>query len=419
MATTDVVVIGAGTVGASIAYELSRRGVGVVVLDEGPDIGNGCSYANAGLLAPSHVEPLTTPANVRAGLRYLFTPDSPFHMHPSPRLVPWFARFVRASGPERARQLTARMQELARHGVRLHADYAERGLETGYEQRGSLDVYLTERAFERARPGAPAERLDGNDARAMEPLLGSVAGAVHWPDDAQVGTQQYLRAVLGQAQEHGAEVRWGTRARLVPRSDGRIASVDTAGERITAHTYVVAAGLGSSRLCAQVGVRMPMEGAKGYVIDLDGQGPRPSRPLALREPKVVVTPYSDRVRLCGTLELGGDPATTTMSRLEAIRAAGRRGLPGLGDRSTVQTWAGLRPCTADGVPALGRSGIRKDLVVATGHGMWGLVLAPVSGDLIARGIADSAPTMHEAAFSPDRFGAARRFRRAEESTTAA
>ncbi len=412
--SADVVVIGAGTVGASVAYETARRGASVIVLDEGADIGNGCSYANAGLLAPSHVEPLTTPANVLAGMRYMLQPDSPFHVHPTPRLAPWFARFVRSSGATRARELTARMRELAVHSTRMHAEYAERGLDTGYRANGALDVFLTERAFNQAIPDPHAdveqsEVLTGEEAREREPTLGPAAGAIFRPDEAQVGSQQFVAATLRAAQSHGARVRWGTRANLVPATRGRIAGVDTPDGRIIADTYVVAAGLGSSHLCESVGIRMPMEGAKGYVVDVELSGDGPRIPLSFRESKVVATPYSDRLRMCGTLELGGHPRSVSAPRVAAVRAAGRRGLPGVRIRRTLQTWAGLRPATADGVPSIGRSVLRRDLVVAAGHGMWGLVLAPATGELLARGIVDDAPTMHEAAFSPDRFGSPRRF----------
>ena len=406
MSSADVVVIGAGTVGASIAYETARRGASVIVLDEGAGIGNGCSYANAGLLAPSHVEPLTTPANVRAGMRYLFEPDGPFHLHPAPRLAPWFARFVKASAPARARKLTARMQELAAYSTRMHAAYADRGLDTGYQANGAMDVFLTEKGFESAaakhRDGAGL-LLQADEARDHEPTLGDIAGGVLRPDEAQVGTQQFVGATLAAAQEHGAQVRWSTSARLVTRGE-RVVGVDTVDGRVTGGTYVVAAGLGSEGLCESVGIRMPMEGAKGYVVDLEVAGDAPRIPLSFRESKVVATPYSDRLRLCGTLELGSDPRAISASRVEAIRSAGRRGLPGVRTQRTIQTWAGLRPCTADGVPSIGRSSIRRDLVVAAGHGMWGLVLAPVTGELVARGIIEAAPTLHEAAFSPDRFG---------------
>jgi D-amino-acid dehydrogenase len=275
-----------------------------------------------------------------------------------------------------------------------------------------MDVFFTERAFERAAAsyrggGADVEVLGPREAREREPTLGKAAGAVFHPDEAQVGTQQFVRETLRAAQNHGAQIRWRTRATLRAQAGGRIRAVETPEGRILAGTYVVAAGLGSRRLCESMGVRMPMEGAKGYVVDVEVEGPGPRIPLSFREAKVVATPYSDRLRLCGTLELGGDPGAVSLTRVAAIRSAGRRGLPDVAWRRTLQTWAGLRPCTADGVPSIGRSAIRRDLVVAAGHGMWGLVLAPVTGELVALGIVDGAPTLREAAFSPDRFGRVR------------
>lgn len=406
----DVVVIGAGAVGASIAYESARRGASVLVLDEGLDVGNGCSYANAGLVAPSHVEPLTTPANVAAGMRHMLRPDGPFHVHPSLRLAPWFARFAAASGPKRARRLTARMNELAMHSLRMHEQYAADGLDTGYRASGVMDVFLTEAGFDRAtaksgRSVGAEVVLSAAEAREREPMLGPNAGAILRPDEAQVGSQQFVRATLKAAQSQGAEIRWGTRVRrLRPGAGNRIAGVETSDGLVTGGTYVVAAGLASEQLCESVGIRMPMQGAKGYVVDSEVAGPSPQIPMLFAELRVVATPYADRLRLCGTLELGGDPRAISSGRLAAIRSAGARALPDVRYSRTLQTWAGLRPCTADGVPSLGRSDLRPDLVVAAGHGMWGLALGPVTGDLVARGIVESAPTLHEPAFAADRFG---------------
>lgn len=428
--SADVVIIGAGAVGAAIAYELSKRGASVIVLDSGKDIGNGCSYANAGLLAPSHVEPLATPANVAAGMRYMFSPASPFYVRPSPQLVPWFARFVASSGPRRAQALTARMRELAAHSLHLHEEYAADGLPTGFRKSGSMDVFLTEKQFERAAsalgsresasgPGS-YDVLSAAEAHELEPTLGEAAGAIYRPEEAQCGSQEFVRAALAAAEQHGARVLWDTWVHELPLRGGQIAAADTSQGRFTAETYIIAAGLGSEQLCKRVGIKMPMAGAKGYVVDLALDGSSPHIPLSFKELKVVATPYRDRLRLCGTLELGSNPRAMSAPRIQAIRDAGQRGLPGLKVQSTLQTWAGQRPCTADGVPSLGRSVSRPNLVVTAGHGMWGLVLAPVTGELVAQGIVEQAPTLHEAAFAPDRFGSTRRFmlKEDEEGRTA-
>lgn len=411
----DVVIVGAGAVGASIAYEMAKRGVSVLVLEGGDQPGNGCSYANAGLLAPSHVEPLATPTNIALGLRCMFSPDSPFYVHPSPKILPQLLRLAASATPRRTQLLTLRMRELAERGLTLHRKYAETGLQTGFRQSGSLDVFLTEKKFERtalhlgtSSSGlSPHTILSAFEARAMEPSLGELAGAIYRPNEAQCNSLEFVRATLAAAEEKGARVLWGTQVHRLAVKGEQIAAVETNKGRFFGDTYVIAAGLGSQRLCESAGINMPMLGAKGYVIDLKVNKPAPLIPLTFKELKVVATPYPDRLRLCGTLELGSAPELISARRVKAIRDAGKRFRPNLKVSRTLETWTGQRPCTADGVPPLGKSRIRNNLVVAAGHGMWSLILAPVTGELIAEGIVEAAPTLDQPAFPPDRFGKSR------------
>jgi D-amino-acid dehydrogenase len=414
MTDCDVAVIGAGAVGASIAYELSLRGASVTVLDQGPGVGAGCSYANAGLLAPSHVQPLATPANVTAGLRHMWRPDSPFYIRPTPRLAPWMSRFVVASRPSRARAYTTRMQELARRSLHRHAAYSADGLPTSYQARGSVDVYLTERRLARvAAHQSGHQPLSAAQARELEPTLGPLAGAVLQPEDAHCDSKLYVAALLEAAEQRGARLRWNTPVTRLVGASGRITGLDTPHGTVRAGSYVVAGGLGSSALCRQVGLPLPMAGAKGYVIDLAVDGDMPSRPHTITEPKVVATPYPDRLRLCGTLELGSESSATSARRIAAIREAGGRMFPHLRVDRVLETWSGLRPCTADGVPAIGRTRRADNLVVAAGHGMWGLVLGPVTGQLVADGLTGGAEAdaLEDPMFGPDRFRGLRRRRR--------
>lgn len=411
----DAVVIGAGAVGASIAYEISLRGASVILLDAGKGPGAGCSYANAGLLSPSHVEPLATPMNLISGFKYMFMPASPFYVRPRFSLLPWLARFAASATPKRTKLFTRLMREMASQSVEIHRDYAARGLETGYVQRGSLDIYATQSKFEKAVSklesgilGSPdAKKLLPDEARTLEPSIGEIVGAIHHPGDAHCSTLDFVRATLSAAEAHSAQVKWETPVQGLSLQDGRIVGVETAEGRITADHYIVAAGLGSEQLCRSVGITLPMAGGKGYVVDLVGQPSAPRIPLTFKEQKVVATPYPDRLRLCGTLELGSKPEAISARRVSAIRAAGERFLPDIDVQDTIQVWAGQRPCIADGIPALGRSEIVPNLVVATGHGMWGLILAPLTAELIASEIVDGVSKPFDRSFSPDRFTRAR------------
>lgn len=407
--SADVVVIGAGAVGASVAYELALRGARVVIADVGAAPGNGCSYANAGLLSPSHVEPLATPCNVWAGLRALTQPAGPFRLHPSATLAPWLARFVRSAGPRRARLLTAVMRDLAARSAARHLAYAARGIDTGLRQSGSLDVYLSERAFARAQSRARRMRhttsryLPAGQARRIEPSLGDIAGGVWHGGDAFCSSLDFTTATLAAAQELGARIAWGAEVTCLGVQGGRVSSIRVRDDTVAVGFAVVAAGLGARAICATAGVQLPLEAGKGYVIDVVASGPAPSLPVTLKDARVVMTPYEDRLRLCGTMELGGAANAIDPTRVHAIRAAALQALPGLRIRRTIEVWAGRRPCLPDGVPAIGRSARARGLYVAAGHGMWGLVLAPATGALIAEAIVADRAVELPREFAPDRF----------------
>ncbi len=208
----DVVVVGAGAIGASAAYELARRGARVTVLERSATPG-GCSYGNAGLICPSHAEALANPAAIRDGLRWMGRRDSPFRLHPRLALVPWLARFGAAARPARSNAATARLRELAERSLALHERLP---LPTSFARRGILSVY--------ERGGVPG-MLSAAQARELEPALSpAVAGAVFHPEEAHCDPGAFVDALLDGAREHGAEVRTGVeilRLRRTQRADRR------------------------------------------------------------------------------------------------------------------------------------------------------------------------------------------------------
>lgn len=404
--STDVLIIGAGVIGAATAYELSKRNIRVAVVDAGHDVGNGCSYANAGLLAPEHVEPLTTPANLKMGLKYVFKRDSPFHISPSPRMAPWLMRFALASTPRRASELTPVMRSLARESVGMHRQYADDGLATGFRATGSLDVFWTKRRFDQAREAAHAGHgtvvLTAEDAKSLEPGLGEIAGAIQHVEDVMCESQAFVRATLKAAVKLGAEVHWGTDVFRLTGDKQGITGAETSAGRVIAKHVVVAAGLSSDRLVRDYGIRLPLLGGKGYVVDVPVQG-SPLMPLTFKEFKVVATPYTDRLRFCGTMDLGDMSPKIVKSRVTAIRRAAAAGLPKIRTDRTVQVWTGQRPCTVDGIPVIGPSSKVDGLHIGAGHGMWGVVLAPITATAIANGVEGTNVRPDMTAFLPTRF----------------
>jgi D-amino-acid dehydrogenase len=405
MSEPDVVVVGAGAIGAATAYELARRGADVALLERG-EVASGCSYGNAGLISPSHAETLASPASIRHGLAWLARRDSPFHLRPSPSLLPWLARFGAASLPRRSAAASATLRALVAKGLEGHAALARSGLPTSFERRGILSVYESASGFAHARGTAPADAraLDREAARELEPALVAVAGAILRPAEGHCDPAAFTSALVDAARELGAEVRTGVEIVGVSRTNGRIAELQTTAGRVRAGTVVLAAGAWTKQLAAAAGVSIPLEGGKGYHVELAADAARhPQGPIFLEEARVTATPLDGRLRLTGALELCGLDLRIDPIRIDRIGQAAGRALGLSGQGGPARIWRGLRPCTPDGLPLVGPADGVSNLILATGHAMLGIALAPVTGEIVADLVAGAPPRHEIAPFAPSRF----------------
>jgi D-amino-acid dehydrogenase len=406
--TPDVVVVGGGAIGVCVASELARRGAAVTLLERGPRLASGCSAGNAGLICPSHATPLATPAALRQGVGWMLRRDSPFRLRPRLDAAPWLVRFVASCRAGRAADGTRAIRELSVASLDLHARLAEQGLATGFERRGTLGVYETEAGLEAGtrearQAGLPVRVLSPDDARELEPALGDgIVGAVYYPREGHCDPAAFVDAVGAQAADAGAEIRTGVEVRSLRRHDGRVA-LGTSEGVLSPETIVLAAGAWTTLLARHVRVFLPLEGGKGYHVDLEAAGGDPSVPVFAQEARAVATPLAGRLRLSGTLELAGLDLGIDHSRVAAMRRALARVLRGQAGRRVVDVWAGLRPCTPDGLPVIGYAAGLDGLVLATGHAMKGLALAPITGRLVAQLVAGEDPDHDLAPFRPDRF----------------
>jgi D-amino-acid dehydrogenase len=159
----------------------------------------------------------------------------------------------------------------------------------------------------------------------------------------------------------------------------------------------------SGRLARELDVSLPLEGGKGYHVDLEAQAGDPGLPIWLHESRVVITPLGARVRLAGTLELTGTDESIDQRRVDAIVRAATRAVPAFADRPRLHVWRGLRPCTPDGLPIIGRAPNLDNLTLATGHGMWGLQLAPLTAQLVASIVRGTQAEFDLSPLRPERF----------------
>jgi D-amino-acid dehydrogenase len=392
----DVVVVGAGVVGVCAAYELARAGARVTVLERGDGWGQECSWGNAGLLVPSHARPIAAPENLRAGLRWMVRRDSPFGMRPRPALAPWLLRYARASTATRAAAGETLQRELSVEGLARFDELAAEGIDAGYRRTGLLTVHSSEEhAVEEAESetgrALGARLLTAAEARELEPALtGPLRAAVLFPDEAQCDPIRLVADVVAAAQHMGVEFRSGVEVRAIAQEPGGVRVGD-----LRAGHAVIAAGVWSDALAASLGGGIPLVAGKGYAVDYEPSALR--MPLYLYDARCVANPMSARLRLTGGLVLGSTSQRGDPRRVDAIR---RVAAATLGVYMPTLEWSGLRPCTPDGLPIIGPHPRADRVILATGHGMLGVTLGPLTGRLVAGLVAGDAA---HPALSPARF----------------
>lgn len=410
----DVIVIGGGVVGVSIAYYTASQGASVLLIEKGP-LGSGSSYANSGLLVPSHCQPLPSPGVISKGLRFLLERQSPFYIRLGldMDLVRWVWKFCRSCNEKHLYHSVGVFRKLSMESLELHKELAEQGAsEYQYAQKGLLTLYSDDKAFEEGRDyasrmktyGIEAEVLSAEKVRDMEPGVGpQVVGGLFHGIDGRLDPAAFVSWLGRQAEAKGVEYLTDTEVFWFESSRRKVTTVVTTRGDFQADQVVLAGGAWTSRLARLLGVRIPIRAAKGYSLTFKRPENAPKIPLLLDEARVAVTPFSDSLRLAGTLELSGMDRTIDRSRLEAILTQTYRYLPKLGGMEVKEIWPGLRPCTPDGLPVLGRLRPHTNVFIAGGHGTKGMLLGPVTGKYMSRMLAGDSIGMMERSLRPDRF----------------
>ena len=417
MGSSSVVVVGGGVVGLACAWELTRAGAAVTVLERS-DIGSGVSRGNTGWVVPSMTFPLPAPGMVREGVRQLVTRGDAFVLRPSldPAFVRWLWRFWRSSSPARFDAGVRALLALNRRTLELFDSYRDAGIHFEMHSNGLLVAARTvaglehyRRVFERLRElgyeGGEADQLDGDELAELEPALDrrNVAAGLHARVDRYVRPEELMGALADRLREKGVPIL--ERCEVVDlqaRPEGWTLTTHT-GE-LRAEKVVVAAGLPSTRLVGRFGARVAVQPARGYSVTIAGNGTPPVHALYLAEAKIGISPYSDGVRVAGVFELGAGRAEAPAGAGERLLASARPYLAGWRPDADgpLTTWAGLRPVTADGLPLIGELPGHRGLFVATGHGMLGVTLAPATAALLAPLVLEGRMAPELQPFSPGR-----------------
>jgi D-amino-acid dehydrogenase len=329
----------------------------------------------------------------------MLDPTSALYIHPSwnPGLWRWLMGFSRYCTTEHVEACMAIMAPLGRQTFTLFDELVKRErIECEYRADGYYDVCSTEAGLEEARSeaavltrhGYAPEPLDGDELRRREPAMGPAPiGGVYYPEAATLDPELFLNRLARVVRRRGVDIREGVGVRSVVIQGGRTTGVrfDSGGGE-GCDAVVLATGPYSLQVARRVGVRLPVQPGKGYHRDIAiGPNGAPALRIAcvLNESAVFCTPLYTFVRFAGTMEFSGMNRVMRPSRLRQLTRAAREVFPGLGSARPASEWCGLRPMSVDGLPIVGPLGGVDGLSVATGHGMLGLTLAPVTGEMIA------------------------------------
>lgn len=412
-----IVVIGAGVVGLSTAYHCAKRGHRVTLVDRNLKQRDGCSYGNAGLVVPSHFVPLAAPGMVALGLKWMFSPESPFYVKPrlNLELLQWGLNFWRASTPKHVERAAPLLRDLNVASRRCFEELAALpGADFDFAQNGLLMLCATQHALdeeaataERARAlGISAQTLDAKQTKALDPNVHmSAVGAVYFPGDCHLSPDRFMAALQQQVETLGVTFLWDTTVSDFSRQSTRITAAITSQGDLAADEFVLCCGSWSSSMVRDLGLRIPMQAGKGYSLTLANPRQRPRIPALFTEARVAVTPMGNRLRFGGTMEIAGLNEDINPARVRGIVNSVPRYYPDFTPRDFegVQPWRGLRPCTPDGLPYLGRTSRYRNLSIATGHAMMGLSLGPISGKLISEILSGESPSIAIDLLNPDRY----------------
>jgi D-amino-acid dehydrogenase len=413
----SVLVIGGGVIGRCVAYYTRCRGFDVTIVDRSQGHGGGCSFGNAGMIVPSHFVPLAAPGMVKLGLKWMFNSRSPFYVKPrlSWDLLRWGMHFSRACTAARVDRAAPLLRDLS---LLSRTAYEELNGVLGDDFflvcRGLLMLCKTDRAMEEeaglaARAvalGIPAEVLDAAGvARADPSITADVAGGVLFPKDCHLSPTAFMASLGRELERIGVRTVSGTAVTGWRTSSGQVDAVRTSAGDISADEYVLAAGVWSATALAGLGVKLPMQAGKGYSLTVEQPRQLPGLCSILTEARVAVTPMNGTLRFGGTMEIAGLSESISRKRVEGIIRSIPKYYPAFtpADFDGIKPWAGLRPCSPDGLPYVGRFGQYRNLSAATGHSMMGVSLGPVTGKIIADVLSGEEPAVEIGLLSPDRY----------------
>jgi D-amino-acid dehydrogenase len=411
-----VIIIGGGISGLFSAYYLTKLNYQVTIIDNANFI-NGCSHGNAGLVVPSHIIPLAAPGVIPKALKWMFNTRSPFSFHPklNKDFISWCLHFLKNSSESNVKSSIIPLRDISLLSSSLYIEVSQEFKNSfSLSSKGLLMLYknakIAEEEYHLSKLaesyGIKTNILSNDEINSLDPSCKyDVLGGIHYLGDSHLNPNLLLRDLIEHLKTEKVEFVSGENITDITLVGKNVNSVKCNSQEIDGDSFLFCSGVWTSSLLKKIDLNIPLMPGKGYSFNTENKNDFPTIPSILVDARVAVTPMDNNLRIAGTMEIDTINSKIRINRVKGMINSFNKYYPDLNINmpSKNNIWYGLRPCSPDGLPYLGKSTNYNNLFIATGHAMLGLSLGPATGKLISEVISETKTSIDISSFQPERY----------------
>lgn len=412
----NVTIIGGGIIGLCSAYYLEKEGYTVTVIDRA-EITDGCSFGNMGYMSPSHFIPLASPGIIAEGIKHMLSSSSPFYIKPRLNLdlMQWGYHFWKSSNAETVKKNAPYLNNILQFSrLLMNEMIIEIGNYFEMEEIGCLMMCKEQKTLDHEfhmaddaeKFGLKVERLNREQVQYLEPDVAlNVSGAVLFKDDCHFNPGKLILLLKDHLEKKGVQFILNTTVTGLEKSNNRVTAILTSNGKYDCKEIVLAAGSWLPELAKMLGIKLLLQAGKGYSYTYPFVEKNIKYPAILVDGRCAITPWGNKLRIGGTMELSGINNKVLVKRMQGIYESARDFYPGLKiDFPPVEKiWTGLRPVTPDGLPYIGKTSDFTNVTFAGGHAMLGISQGTGTGKLVSEIISQKKCSIDISAFDVKRF----------------
>jgi D-amino-acid dehydrogenase len=415
-----ITILGAGVIGVTSAYYLTKAGHEVTVIDRQPGPALETSFANAGEISPGYASPWAAPGIPQKAAKWLFMKHAPLIIQPMMDAATWrwMAAMLRNCTSQRYAVNKGRMVRLAEYSRDcLIALREETGIAYDHRTQGTLQLFRTNKQLDGIGKDIEVLRADRVPYEVLDPLgcvtaepglapvRDKIVGGLRLPNDETGDCFKFTNELQKCAEALGATFRFGVDIRHLRQQGDRIVAVETAEGDILSDVFVAALGSFTPALLKPLGLRLPVYPVKGYSITVPivDESRAPVSTIMDETYKIAITRLGNRIRAGGMAEIAGFNRDLPPQRRATLEYSVEDLFGGAGNQKEATFWSGLRPMTPDGTPVVGATRF-QNLYLNTGHGTLGWTMACGSGRVLTDLISGYRPEIEAEDLSIARYG---------------